>query len=93
MTTCRSRAGWPGDVLRRGGAAVRSVIHECDIAQAERFHGVVLEGVVQPPARLLGDVVRRGDERGEVRPDADNENVRDAIPAMLIYRTKMCGSK
>lgn len=75
------------------GAAVSSVIHECDIAQAERFHGVVLEGVVQPLTRLLGDVVRRGIERGEVRPDADNEYVRDAIPAMLMYRTKMCGSE
>lgn len=75
------------------GAAIRSVIHECDIAQAERFNGVVVEGVVQPLTRLLGDVVRRGIERGEVRPDADNEYVLDAVPAMLMYRTKMCASE
>ncbi|MGW0834421.1 TetR/AcrR family transcriptional regulator [Streptomyces prunicolor] len=77
----------------RPGYALRSVIHECDTAQAERFHGVIFEGVVEPMIRLLGEVVNRGIERGEVRSDASNGYVLDAIPAMMMYRSKMCGSE
>jgi AcrR family transcriptional regulator len=77
----------------RPGYALRSVIHECDAAQAERFHGVIFEGVVEPMIRLLGEVVNRGMERGEVRSDASNSYVLDAIPAMMMYRSKMCGSE
>jgi len=77
----------------RPGYALRSVIHECDTAQAERFHGVIFEGVVEPMIRLLGEVVNRGIERGEVRSDASNSYVLDAIPAMMMYRSKMCGSE
>jgi AcrR family transcriptional regulator len=77
----------------RPGFALRSVIHECDTAQAERFHGVIFEGVVEPTIRLLGEVINRGIERGEVRSDASNGYVLDAIPAMMMYRSKMCGSE
>ena len=77
----------------RPGYALRSVIHECDTAQAERFHGVIFEGVVEPTIRLLGEVINRGIERGEVRPDASNSYVLDAVPAMMMYRSKMCGSE
>jgi AcrR family transcriptional regulator len=77
----------------RPGYALRSVIHECDTAQAERFHGVIFEGVVEPTIRLLGEVINRGIERGEVRSDASNGYVLDAIPAMMMYRSKMCGSE
>ncbi|ANP49938.1 AcrR family transcriptional regulator [Streptomyces griseochromogenes] len=77
----------------RPGVALRSVIHECDPAQAERFHGVIFEGVVEPMIRLLRGIVTRGIERGEVRSDAANGYVFDAIPAMMMYRSKMCTSE
>ncbi|MGW2704629.1 TetR/AcrR family transcriptional regulator [Streptomyces sp. NPDC001340] len=78
-------------MFSRPGFALRAVIHECDPAQAERFHGVIFEGVVEPTLKLLREVVTRGIGRGEVRSDAANGYVFDAIPAMMMYRSKMCG--
>ncbi|MER5915835.1 TetR/AcrR family transcriptional regulator [Streptomyces sp. NPDC001982] len=80
-------------MFSRPGFALRSVIHECDPAQAERFHGVIFGGVVEPMIKLLRDVITRGIERGEVRRDAANGYVFDAIPAMMMYRSKMCASE
>ncbi|WP_046728659.1 TetR/AcrR family transcriptional regulator [Streptomyces humi] len=80
-------------MFSRPGFALRSVIHECDPVQAERFHGVIFEAVVEPTTRLIGEIVSRGTERGEVRPDAANGYVLDAIPAMMMYRTKISGSE
>jgi AcrR family transcriptional regulator len=77
----------------RPGFALRSVIHECDSVQAQRFQKVILEGVVEPAVRLLGEVFARGIRRGDVRPEAANSYVLDAIPAMMMYRSKMCGSE
>jgi AcrR family transcriptional regulator len=74
----------------RPGFALRSVIHECDALEVERFQGVIYEGVVEPSVRLLRDIITRGIERGEVRPDAANGYVFDAIPAMMMYRSKIC---
>ncbi|MER5212628.1 TetR/AcrR family transcriptional regulator [Streptomyces sp. NPDC002838] len=85
----RTREG----MFSRPGFALRAVIHECDPAQAERFHGVIFEGVVEPTIKLLREVVTRGIERGEVRPDAANGYVLDAIPAMMMYRSKLCASE
>ncbi|MEY9485800.1 AcrR family transcriptional regulator [Streptomyces calvus] len=80
-------------MFSQSGLAVRSVIHECDAAQAERFHGVIFAGVVEPTIEMLRQVIERGIERGEVRADAANGYVFDAIPAMMMYRSKMCGSE
>ncbi|WP_405649173.1 TetR/AcrR family transcriptional regulator [Streptomyces sp. NBC_00019] len=77
----------------RPGFALRAVIHECDPIQAERFHGVIFNGVVEPTIRLLREVITRGIRRQEVRSDAANSYVFDAIPAMMMYRSKMCGSE
>ncbi|MFJ2240045.1 TetR/AcrR family transcriptional regulator [Streptomyces sp. NPDC087859] len=77
----------------RPGFALRAVIHECDPIQAERFHGVIFNGVVEPTIRLLREVITRGIKRHEVRSDAANSYVFDAIPAMMMYRSKMCGSE
>ncbi|MDH6453402.1 MULTISPECIES: TetR/AcrR family transcriptional regulator [unclassified Streptomyces] len=77
----------------RPGFALRSVIHECDQVQAERFHAVIFNGVVEPSIKLLREIVTRGIRRGEVRPDAANDYVFDAIPAMMMYRSKMRGSE
>ncbi|MGW2824624.1 TetR/AcrR family transcriptional regulator [Streptomyces sp. NPDC001443] len=80
-------------MFSRPGFALRSVVHECDQAQAERFHQVIVEGVVEPTIRLLREIVERGIGRNEVRPDAVNGYVLDAIPAMMMYRSKMCVSE
>ncbi|MFD8813258.1 TetR/AcrR family transcriptional regulator [Streptomyces sp. NPDC059627] len=80
-------------MFSRPGFALRSVIHECDPLQVERFHGVIIDGVVGPTIQLIGDIVTRGIERGEVRPDAANGYVLDAIPAMMMYRNKISGSE
>ena len=80
-------------MFSRPGFALRAVIHECDPVQVERFHGVIFEGVVEPTIELLREVVTRGIERGEVRSDAANGYVFDAIPAMMMYRSKVCGSE
>ncbi|MCX4917479.1 TetR/AcrR family transcriptional regulator [Streptomyces sp. NBC_00687] len=75
------------------GFALRSVLHECDVTQAERFNRVILGGVVEPMMRLLRAVIHRGIARGEVRADADNPYVFDVIPAMMMYRSKVCASE
>jgi AcrR family transcriptional regulator len=77
----------------RPGSAVRAVIHECDPVRAERFHGVIFDGIVEPTLKLLREVITRGIERNEVRSGAANGYVIDAIPAMMMYRSKMCGSE
>jgi AcrR family transcriptional regulator len=77
----------------RSGFALRSVLYECDIATAERFHGVIVRGVVEPSNRLLREVVRRGVTRGDVRPDATGDLVFDVIPGLMMYRSKVCGSE
>jgi AcrR family transcriptional regulator len=80
-------------MFSRSGSAFSAVIHECDPAQAERLYGVVFEGVVVPTLELLEQIISRGIERGEVRSDAKNSYVCDAIPAMMMYRTKVCSSE
>ncbi|MFG3015743.1 TetR/AcrR family transcriptional regulator [Streptomyces cinerochromogenes] len=77
----------------RPGVALRSVIHECDHMQVERFEGVIFGSVVEPTVKLLREVIEHGIERGEVRSDAANGYVFDAIPAMMMYRSKMCASE
>ncbi|MEU6477816.1 TetR/AcrR family transcriptional regulator [Streptomyces sp. NPDC047017] len=80
-------------MFSRPGTALQAVVHECDATQVERFHGVIFDAVVEPTIRLLREVVTRGIRRGEVRPDAANGYVFDAIPAMMMYRSKMCTSE
>lgn len=75
------------------GFALRSVLHECDVAQAERFQSLIVGGVVEPTKHLLREIVHRGIERGESRPDAANSYVFDVIPAMMMYRSKVCASE
>lgn len=54
---------------------------------------MILKGVVEPTLKLLREVIERGMERGEVRRDAVNGYVCDAIPAMMMYRSKICASE
>ncbi|MEU6881692.1 TetR/AcrR family transcriptional regulator [Streptomyces sp. NPDC046712] len=75
------------------GFALRSVIHECDSETAERFHGLIVTGVIEPSTRLFREVVQRGIRRGDVRADATGDLLFDVIPAMMMYRSKMCASE
>ncbi|MCP3818576.1 TetR/AcrR family transcriptional regulator [Streptomyces sp. A3M-1-3] len=77
----------------RSGFALRAVLHECDSGSAERFHGLIVRGVIEPSSGLFREVVRRGMERGDVRPDATGDLIFDVIPAMMMYRSKVCGSE
>ncbi|MEV0413643.1 TetR/AcrR family transcriptional regulator [Streptomyces sp. NPDC050448] len=82
------------DVMEsRTGQALRAVLHECDHAHAGRFHDVIRSGLHEPAHRLIRELVQRGIERGDVRPDATDPFVADVIPAMMMYRAKVCGSE
>ncbi|MFJ4622905.1 TetR/AcrR family transcriptional regulator [Streptomyces sp. NPDC088812] len=80
-------------MMSRPGLAVRSIIHECDPSQVERFHALIVKGVVEPTVKVLHEIISRGVERGEVRSGAANGYVLDVIPAMMMYRSKMCTSE
>ncbi|WP_438291285.1 TetR/AcrR family transcriptional regulator [Streptomyces sp. HUAS TT7] len=82
-----------GTMYSRSGYALRSVLYECDSASADRFHELILHRVIEPANRLFREVVRRGIERGDVRPDATGELVFDVIPGLMMYRQKVCGSE
>ncbi|MFF9844028.1 TetR/AcrR family transcriptional regulator [Streptomyces sp. NPDC013740] len=75
------------------GFALRAVIHECDSETSERFQALIVTGVTDPSKRLLEEVIQRGIARGEVRPDAPGDLVYDVIPAIMMYRAKVCGSE
>ncbi|MEU2563979.1 TetR/AcrR family transcriptional regulator [Streptomyces longispororuber] len=77
----------------RPGHALLAVLHECDAEAAARFHEVIVEGVVEPSVELIRQVMRRGIERGEVRSGATDQYVCEVIPAMMMYRSKVCGSE
>ncbi|MBV7700298.1 TetR/AcrR family transcriptional regulator C-terminal ligand-binding domain-containing protein [Streptomyces sp. TRM70350] len=47
----------------------------------------------EPMVRMLHEVTDRGIERGEVRSDAANGYVYEAIPTMTMYRSNMCESE
>lgn len=46
------------------------------------------------PARpLIGELVHRGIERGDIRADATGPLLVEVIPALMMYRAKVCGSE
>ncbi|MFD6246243.1 TetR/AcrR family transcriptional regulator [Streptomyces roseolus] len=82
------------DVMNsRSGLALRAVLHECDEEAAVRFRALIESGVVGPSKQLFARVLERGISRGEVRADALDDLVLDVIPAMMMYRSKVCGSE
>ncbi|WP_405488111.1 TetR/AcrR family transcriptional regulator [Streptomyces sp. NBC_00096] len=82
------------EVMRsRAGQALRAVLHECDHGHADRFRGLIWSGLHEPAHGLIGELVRRGIDRGDVRPDATGPLLADVIPAMMMYRAKVCGSE
>ncbi|WP_371618244.1 TetR/AcrR family transcriptional regulator [Streptomyces sp. NBC_00454] len=82
------------DVMNsRAGRALRAVLHECDHGHAERFRGLILSGLHDPAHRLIAELVQRGIDRGDVRADASGPLLVEVIPAMMMYRAKVCGSE
>ncbi|MBO1414343.1 TetR-like C-terminal domain-containing protein [Streptomyces sp. FH025] len=73
------------------GAAVRAIMSELDHQRAHAFLELVLERVVEPTTRLIAEALDRGAARGEVRPGAVSPLVTDVVPALMLYRIKMCG--
>ncbi|GGX31068.1 TetR/AcrR family transcriptional regulator [Streptomyces chryseus] len=82
-----------GAMYSKPGFALRSVLYECDSEVAERFHAMIVQRVIEPSNRLFREVVRRGIDRGDVRPDATSDLVFDVIPGLMMYRSKVCGSE
>ncbi|GLX24046.1 MULTISPECIES: TetR/AcrR family transcriptional regulator [Streptomyces] len=82
------------DVMRsQAGVALRAVLHECDHAHADLFREVIWKGLHEPAHEVIRELLRRGIERGDVRDDATSPLLTDVIPAMLMYRAKVCGSE
>ncbi|MFJ8016849.1 TetR/AcrR family transcriptional regulator [Streptomyces sp. NPDC096339] len=77
----------------RAGLALRSVLHECDHTHADRFQGVIWSGLHEPAQERIRELLARGIERGDVRPDAIGPYVVDVIPALLMYGAKVRGSE
>ncbi|MEE1783173.1 TetR-like C-terminal domain-containing protein [Streptomyces sp. SP17BM10] len=78
-------------MFSESGAAVRAVMSELDHERAHAFLEIVLARVVEPTTRLIAEVLARGAARGEVRPAAVTPLVTDVVPALMLYRIKMCG--
>jgi AcrR family transcriptional regulator len=75
------------------GCALRAIMNEIEHEHAKVFHELVQRMVFDPSRAAMAQVVRRGIERGDVRPDADVELLTDIGPAMLMYRAKVCGGE
>ncbi|CAM5609052.1 TetR/AcrR family transcriptional regulator [Streptomyces narbonensis] len=80
-------------MFSKPGNALRAVLHECDAESAQRFHELIVTGVTGPSTRLFKDVLLRGIQRGDVRADAIGDLVLDVVPALMMYRSKVCGSE
>jgi hypothetical protein len=80
-------------MFSRPGSALRALFHECDPAQTERLHCVIFDGLLEPATRLLEEVTTRGIARGERGPTPPTAMSVDAIPAMTMYRSKLCASE
>lgn len=77
----------------RSGVALRAVMHECDHRAAERIAALIEGEVLAPGKRLIRHILRNGVARGEVRADAGGGMVEDVVPALLMYRAKVCGGE
>ncbi|MEV0532173.1 TetR/AcrR family transcriptional regulator [Kitasatospora sp. NPDC050463] len=75
----------------RSGGAMQALMAELDHEQAELFKGFIVQRVIEPTKATILEILRRGAERGDVRPGAVTPLVADVAPAMLMYRVKVCG--
>ncbi|MEU8513036.1 TetR-like C-terminal domain-containing protein [Kitasatospora sp. NPDC048722] len=80
-----------GAMNSREGSALQALMGELDHEQAQLFKDFIVQRVVAPTTGTILDILRRGAERGEVRPGAVAPMVADVAPAMLLYQVKICG--
>ncbi|QKW21884.1 TetR/AcrR family transcriptional regulator [Kitasatospora sp. NA04385] len=73
------------------GAAVHALMGELDQERADSFKGFLQDRVIAPTTEVVLGILRRGEARGDVRPGAAVPAVADVLPAMLLYRAKLCG--
>jgi AcrR family transcriptional regulator len=80
------------DLLRRMAAMMNSptgCAMQALSAEVDKGHPLAIlvkERVLKPRKQLLIDVLRRGAERGQVRPDAVNQTCAEVGPAMVAQR-------
>jgi len=93
-----------GDLLalvRREITAARRVPHLtrfaakllADVADEPEMLAIVQDTVVRNDREMLGEIVRRGITRGELRPDLDVDATAELLHAPLIYRFLMSGGR
>lgn len=76
--------GIAGVIASQAGDAIRAIKFE---AMVDPELAELVDQRFQAPRRdALTSLLRRGIERGEVRPGADTELVADVLPAVLIHR-------
>ncbi|MGW2542602.1 TetR/AcrR family transcriptional regulator [Kitasatospora sp. NPDC001574] len=80
-------------VHSRSGGAMHALMAELDHEQAALFKDFMAQRVIEPTKGVILDILRRGAERGDVRPGAVTSMVADLAPAMLLYRVKICGGQ
>ncbi|WP_316527307.1 TetR/AcrR family transcriptional regulator [Kitasatospora brasiliensis] len=83
--------GFTEAMTSRVGSALNALMGEIDHERAEVFKGFIADRVIEPTARTILEILRRGAERGDVRPGAATPLVADVIPAMLLYQVKIRG--
>ncbi|MFE4515772.1 TetR/AcrR family transcriptional regulator [Kitasatospora sp. NPDC056783] len=83
--------GFTGAMASRAGSALNAIMGEIDHERAEVFKGFIAGRVIEPTARTILEILRRGVERGDVRPGAATPLVADVIPAMMLYQVKIRG--
>jgi len=69
------------------GDVVRAI--KCEAMSDPELARLVDERFQAPRRAALLALLRRGVERGEVRPGADTELVADVLPAVLVHRVIM----
>ena len=62
-----------------------------EATQDPAFLGLVTDGVIEPIRDVMRELVRRGIERGELRPDVDVESLVDLLHAVPVYRILLAG--
>ncbi|MFJ6622823.1 TetR/AcrR family transcriptional regulator [Kitasatospora sp. NPDC091335] len=83
--------GFTEAMTSRVGSALNALMGEIDHERAEVFKGFITDRVLEPTARTILEILRRGAARGDVRPGAATPLVADVIPAVLLYQVKIRG--
>ncbi|MFJ9446533.1 TetR/AcrR family transcriptional regulator [Kitasatospora sp. NPDC101235] len=83
--------GFTQAMTSRVGSALNALMGEIDHERAEVFKAFITDRVIEPTARTILEILRRGAERGDVRPGAATPLVADVIPAVMLYQVKIRG--